>query len=299
MELASLEDVRVQRPAYRSEEGERYIDETCRRNYAAWAVPIRPRLLDTPYGRTFVAETGRPGLPPLCVFHGMTSNSSFSHLLYDLPWLSQRYNAFFVDTPGDNGWSTIGERPKNGRFYSSWILAVLEQLGIERPAFVGVSYGAFISLQFAAEHPQRVRKLLALCPVGALGGISLSFMPRFLPQVFHPDPARIGELFREIGHISRTPAMEQVISYIGQNLTHRNGLVIFWPRTLARSELARIPAPCVCVIGSEDPFGNVARARRRLRGLGDRIQLKTVPGAGHFLGGSTAELVRELLPDPS
>jgi len=37
----------------------------------------------------------------------------------------------------------------------------------------------------------------------------------------------------------------------------------------------------------------------RVRSLGDRIRVRIGPGAGHFLSGSTADLVKELLPDRS
>jgi pimeloyl-ACP methyl ester carboxylesterase len=286
-------------PSYRTKEGNEFVAQVCRQNYAEWAVPISAHFIDTEYGRTFVAETGSRASPPLVILHGMTSNSSFNHLMFDMEWLSQRYNVFSVDTIGDNGWSTVDARPKNGLFYSRWIVSILKQMGIDRPTVMGVSYGAFISLQFGAHHPESVRRILALCPVGPLAGISLSFMPKFLPQIFAPDPAKIGMLFQEIGHIPSTPTMGRVISFIEQNLRLRNGLVIFWPRKLKKSELARIPAPCLCMIGSDDPFENAIRAKRRVRSSADRIQVKIIPKAGHFLAGASDELVKEPLSDPS
>ena len=148
-----VSDVRLDPSFYRSEAGQRYIEEVGRSNYAEWPVPVRAHFLDTRYVRTFVAETGARGSPPLVIFHGMTSNSSCTHLLFDMAWLSELYNVYSVDTLGDNGWSAMAERPRSGLFYSSWIIALLEQLGVDRPALLGVSYGAFISLQFAAPIP--------------------------------------------------------------------------------------------------------------------------------------------------
>jgi homoserine O-acetyltransferase len=43
------------------------------------------------------------------------------------------------------------------------IAAVLDALGVEKAAaFIGSSYGAMVGLQFAARHPQRVRRLVAI-----------------------------------------------------------------------------------------------------------------------------------------
>jgi len=44
--ITKLEDVHVPTPPYRTPEGERYIEETCRLHYAERSAPISGHLLD-------------------------------------------------------------------------------------------------------------------------------------------------------------------------------------------------------------------------------------------------------------
>jgi 3-oxoadipate enol-lactonase len=45
------------------------------------------------------------------------------------------------------------------------LLALLDELGIERPHLVGTSYGGEVGMMFAIEHPDRVRSLAAIACV--------------------------------------------------------------------------------------------------------------------------------------
>ncbi|QES49773.1 alpha/beta hydrolase [Streptomyces venezuelae] len=61
---------------------------------------------------------------------------------------------------------TCGDSPAATAPYSDEgdVLAVLDALGIERAALVGSSYGGRVALRLAAQHPDRVDRLVLLCP---------------------------------------------------------------------------------------------------------------------------------------
>ena len=50
--------------------------------------------------------------------------------------------------------------------YCDWLLDVLDDLGIERAHFAGISAGAWIAMRFGSLHPHRVRKVVMLGPTG-------------------------------------------------------------------------------------------------------------------------------------
>jgi 3-oxoadipate enol-lactonase len=55
-----------------------------------------------------------------------------------------------------------GEPPSDLRGHVSDIVALLDELALERAHVVGVSFGAMTAVELAAEHPDRVRSLLLL-----------------------------------------------------------------------------------------------------------------------------------------
>jgi pimeloyl-ACP methyl ester carboxylesterase len=66
--------------------------------------------------------------------------------------------------------------------YAHYVVALLDELGIEEAVVGGVSLGANVSLQVAAQAPERVRGLLIEMPVleWAVPGAALVFLPMLL-----------------------------------------------------------------------------------------------------------------------
>jgi len=60
----------------------------------------------------------------------------------------------------------FGETPLPGGSYADAddVLHLLDDLGIDQAVIVGASFGGRVALELAAQHPQRVRSLVLLCP---------------------------------------------------------------------------------------------------------------------------------------
>ena len=78
-----------------------------------------------------------------------------------MPHLGPKLRAFALDLRGhgDSEWSP--ERAYRVADYATDVAGLIESLGLERPALVGHSLGAFVALRFAVDHP-RVLGALAL-----------------------------------------------------------------------------------------------------------------------------------------
>ena len=74
-----------------------------------------------------------------------------------------------LDIPGQPGRSDPNPPSFLNEDYSNWLLDVLDDLGIERAHFAGISAGAWIAMRFASLHPQRTRKVVMLGPTGISG----------------------------------------------------------------------------------------------------------------------------------
>ncbi|THB74297.1 MAG: alpha/beta hydrolase [Desulfobacteraceae bacterium] len=109
----------------------------------------------------------------LCV-HGITANCR----AWDIPAssLSSDYQVVAMDLRGRGG----SDKPDTGyspEHHIKDMIALLNDLGIDKICLMGHSLGAFISLVFAAQHPERLEKLVIVDGAGDLS-------PDQMDQVF-------------------------------------------------------------------------------------------------------------------
>lgn len=96
--------------------------------------------------------------PPVFLLHGGLGNSG--NWGYQVPALvAGGYRVVVMDSRG-HGRSTRDERPYSYELMGSDVLAVLDELGIERAAFVGWSDGACTALLLAMNAPVRVARVV-------------------------------------------------------------------------------------------------------------------------------------------
>jgi pimeloyl-ACP methyl ester carboxylesterase len=167
---------------------------------------------------------------------------------------------------------------------------VLDEVGAERAVVGGLSMGAGIALRFALARPDRVRGLV-LCafPAGAddpegFSGKALRFADTIEREgletaghdyVWGPKT----RLDRNAVNFVRHGFLEHPAH--GLALTLR-GVIAAQPSVDAmRAELARLRAPVLVVVGSED--GPSLRASRALAAAVPQTRLVVVPGAGHVV----------------
>lgn len=120
--------------------------------------------------------------------HGLTANSRFWDCLASA--LSPRHKIIALDLRG-RGFS---DKPPTGyslHHHCQDVLALIDDLGLERPILMGHSLGAFISLAFAAQHPDRVDRLVL---VDGGGKLSETQMAKVFAGI-KPSLDRLGKTF--------------------------------------------------------------------------------------------------------
>jgi pimeloyl-ACP methyl ester carboxylesterase len=98
--------------------------------------------------------------PDLVMVHGLTGNLAVWHL-HIVPALSDRFRILTYDLRG-HGHSDVPPGGYSPDGMAEDLLALLDILEIERPILAGHSYGADITLYFAARYPDRVREVIAI-----------------------------------------------------------------------------------------------------------------------------------------
>jgi len=146
----------------------------------------------------------------LCI-HGLTANSRFWDCLASA--LSPRHKVIAMDLRGRG----LSDKPSKGysiEHHCKDVLALIDDLGLKRPVLIGHSLGAFISLAFTAQYPQRVDRLIL---VDGGGKLSEAQMARAF-EGFKPSLDRLGKTFSSfedyISRMKQAPYLQPWNSYM-------------------------------------------------------------------------------------
>ncbi len=123
----------------------------------------------------------------LCI-HGLTANSRFWDCLASA--LAPRHRVIAMDLRGRG----LSDKPSSGysvERHCKDVLAIMNDLGLEQPVLMGHSLGAFISLVFTAQYPQRVERLIL---VDGGGKLSEEQMAKVFVGI-KPSLDRLGKIF--------------------------------------------------------------------------------------------------------
>ncbi len=159
---------------------------------------LRRNLDDIPYLDTH--PVSKSSKPPVILLHG-TPGSSIGFNDLGPEFSNHQRRAIWFDLPG---FAAMGG-PRSRAFsdlssktYAEYVLAVMDELDIERAHIVGWSNGGAVALNMADTHPDRVASITLLAAVGAqetegsgshffehtkyaLGGIFSVWLPRVVP----------------------------------------------------------------------------------------------------------------------
>ena len=123
-----------------------------------WPVPHESHLLATRAGSTFVVSCGPEHGPALVLLHGTLSNAA--SWMFDAARWSEYYRVHAVDIIGEPGLSEGTQPALDSDAHAQWLDDVLDALGVESAAFVGLSFGGFLAMDYALRRPARVLSLI-------------------------------------------------------------------------------------------------------------------------------------------
>ncbi|MFD0277001.1 alpha/beta fold hydrolase [Kitasatospora sp. NPDC127111] len=228
-------------------------------------------------------DSGGPGTP-LVLLHGLAGHAGEWDAVAGA--LSARHRVVAVDQRG-HGASERHPRDVSRAAYVADVVAVIEQLGLDRPVLVGQSYGGHAAMLTAAAHPALVSRLV-LVEAGPAGS----------------DPETLAGIAGWFdGWPTPFPTRAAAVEFLGggpvgegwaAGLEERDGG--WWPRFDKRvmvesltenahrswwEEWARISCPTLAVLGQSGIIG--AEQIDRMLAAGAETVAVSVPGTGHDL----------------
>jgi pimeloyl-ACP methyl ester carboxylesterase len=260
---------------YRSEAGKQKVLSYYERQLQGWGVPTQTQMVATRYGATHVIAFGNPAAPPLILLHGHSTNASMWKPY--APQLAQKHRIYALDIIGQPGKSAEYIPKTDSREYLDWLCDVLAALGIQQTAFMGISFGGFLSLKFASHHPEYVSHIVALAPAGITH-------VKYHEVVWNVLPAMLGEkgaliASRNLGKGAIDPELEGAFAL---KLAYYSALPVIKPLLLSDEELRRITIPMLYVIGDQDAFFSAKGGVARIQHMIPHAQTELLHGETHL-----------------
>ena len=100
--------------------------------------------------------------PPLVMLHGLGATKA--EFLPMLPALAATHRVIAVDLPGFGDSAKPLGASYDANFFARSVLALLDELGLERTNLLGHSMGGRVALEVAARAPERIERLVAMTP---------------------------------------------------------------------------------------------------------------------------------------
>jgi pimeloyl-ACP methyl ester carboxylesterase len=235
-----------------------------------------------------VRDDGPKTAPAIIMIHGFGSSLQTWE-----PWarrLEPKIRVVRFDLPGSGLSSPDPKGDYTDARTISILLALMDHLGIAKASLIGNSIGGRIAWTFAAEHPDRVDKLVLISPDGfASPGFEYGHAPKV--------PATLGlmryVLPKSLLHASLKPAYGDPSALTDQTVTRyydlmlapgvRQALLARMKETVLvdpRPLLQRIKAPVLLLWGERDGMIPFSNAQAYLQNL-PNARLVGLPDLGH------------------
>ena len=259
--------------------------------FSHWPVPYIAVDVPTRFGKTHINVSGSQTAPPLVLLPGnFTSSTTW---FYNVVGLSQSYCIYAVDTLGDVGKSIPESLPASRPDYANWLDDVLTGLNLHQVALGGISYGGFLSFNFALQFPEKVDRLVLLCPGLPFAPFTLGWMFYGMPMLFSSSHWAGEWFFRGASFkgYNRDDLVQE--AYI-TGVMGKSSKTVMRP-IIQEDEWKQIKIPTLLLVGDHEILYDPRKALQRARQLIPHIQTELVPSASHVLQADQPEKVNEAM----
>lgn len=269
--------------------------------------------VELPNGETIGYRTREGGDVPVVLLHGnMVTSRQWGAFFEDL---NPRYELFAPDLRGFG--ESSYERPIDSLSdFADDVALFVDELDLEPFHLIGWSLGGAVAMAFAAEHPDRVRKLVLLAPVGTRGlqfyekdsdgeptdelittreGIAEDPVRSTVDEAQRTgDTAAIREMWD--GYIFKhPPAPERYEAFLEAATTQRNQIDVSYAMTRfnlsdehngvadGTGQAGDIEAPTLVIRGEDDKANSHESAATTVADIGPNATLTEFEGCGHAM----------------
>lgn len=282
---------------FRSQEAKAQYLKWYDERFKIWPVASETKMVETSYGQTFVRISGQSDAPPLVLLPG--GGSTMLCWLANIEALSENHRTYALDNINDYGRSVFNRPIENADDYVQWLdeLFIALELG-DNINLMGLSYGGWITSQYAIRHPDRLDKIVLLAPAATV----LSFTPEFIQHA-------------ALTLIPHRYFFKRLMYWLLEDLANKDeaGLILIEttvddamlarrcfkfkmlvnPAVLSDNELQSLKMPVLFLVGENEKIYSAQKAVQRLNLIAPQIKTEIIPDCGHDIFITQSEIVNQ------
>jgi pyruvate dehydrogenase E2 component (dihydrolipoamide acetyltransferase) len=256
---------------------------------------LKPQTIEIGGRRMRYLKMGEAESTPVVLVHGF--GGDLNSWLFAQPALAQEHPVYAIDLPGHGGSSKQIERGDLA-FLASAAFELMTALELVSVHVVGHSLGGATAFELALSHPECVKSVTLIAPVGFGPNINMQYVEGFMratrPRQLRPiieqlfaNPALVGRKMLDdiISYKRIDGAVEALNTIAGTIFKDGRQAVELVPR------LADLSMPVQIIWGESDRIIPAAHAN----GLPTSVRVHVVPGAGHMVQMEKAEEVSDII----
>jgi pimeloyl-ACP methyl ester carboxylesterase len=284
---------------FKSAEAKEHFLKAYDQRAKSWPVESTNRKIKTDYGLTFVRISGPETAPPLVLLHGVGGNSLI--WIPNIKELSEKYRTYAVDMI-DGGGRSIPTRPtQTADHLTDWLDQLFSELQLEDGInLVGLSYGGWVTSQYALRFPRRLSRIVMLAPAGTVLPLSNDWIQRAM-RLIKPEKENVRDLFYWL--MEDLAKKDDLSRQMLDNFVEDAYLSIqsfkmtppVNPVVLTDEQWQSIEVPALFLVGRNEKIYSASEAVERLNRIAPQIKTKIIPDAGHDLTLVQAKMVDQII----
>jgi pimeloyl-ACP methyl ester carboxylesterase len=289
---------------FKSKNGEAEYMAAYDRLLQLWPVPYEPMDITNRFGRTHLVACGPKGGPALVLLHGYLA--TLNMWLPNIADLSKDYRVYALDVMGQPGKSIPDQSaPIRSRAdFVAWLTATLDALQVDRAHLMGMSYGGWLTLNYAIAAPERLTKIALLSPAGSFLRNTRRFTVRAMAAVFFPKRFVVESFVHWLTYkqnlgdpeIHRLDKLMVDLMHLGMKHFRMQAETLgVEPLPFSDDELHALQVPALLLIGQQEVIYDPALALGRAQQLIPNLQAELVPRASHDMSYGQHEVVDALV----
>ena len=294
----ALMDMSPHHPFRSAKAKEMYL-ESYDRMAKQWPVVSETRIVKTSCGDTFVRISGPADGPPLVLLPG--ANATSLMWFPNIEALSESFRTYAVDNIYDFGSSVFTRRFKTSDDFVEWLDELFKSLELgDRINLIGLSYGGWLTSQYAIRFPERIDKIVLLAPAATVLPFRTEFLKHATLSLIPHRKYVKKTMFRVLEDLvnkdeaGRAMAEEQVEQmFLSQRCFKPKMLP--GPTVLTDIELQNLNVPTLYLVGENEKIYSPQEAIQRLNRISPQINTALIPNAGHDLTVVQSDMVNKII----
>ena len=265
-----------------------------------WPVAGENKMVETSFGQTFIRISGPSGAAPLVLLPGGGANSLMWRS--NVALLSEHFRVYALDNIYDYGLSIYKKQVKSSDDFSDWLNELFTTLHLgDSVNVMGMSYGGWITSQFAIRYPNRINKIVLIAPAATVLPIKVTFITHALLTSVHPhfNKTFFNMIFNDLVNKDESGKKRVEEILVEDNLCRKSFVPTKFvlPTVITDEQLKNFKLPTMFLVGENEKLYSAKKAIKRMEKFVPHIKTVLIAGTGHDIAVTKANIVDSLVID--